>query len=59
MEKTYRELTEEERQTTYANYQALCELHSEMIPFDSFESYDKEQMFLDLNFDAVTLECLG
>ena len=59
MEKTYRELTAEEQRKTFDNYQALCEQHRELIPFASFEEYDKEQRFIDFTFDAETLECLG
>lgn len=57
--KTYRELSVEEQRKTFDDYQDLCKLHPEMIPFTSFEEYDEEQRMLDLDFDADTLECLG
>lgn len=57
--KTYRELSAQEQRKTFDNYQSLCEQHPEMIPFASFEEYDKEQRDLDFDFDADTLECLG
>lgn len=59
MTKTYRQLTEEEKIKTYEEYQALCKLHREMVPFADFAEYDAEQKWLDLDFDADTLECLG
>ena len=59
MAKTYRELSADEQRKTFDNYQSMCEQHPEMIPFASFEEYDKEQRDLDFDFDADTLECLG
>lgn len=57
--KTYRELSADEQRKTFDNYQSMCGQHPEMIPFASFEEYDREQRFLDMTFDADTLECLG
>lgn len=59
MSKTYTELSEEQRKQTYKNYQELCKQDSNIIPFESWEEYDDEQKFIDLDFDENTLECLG
>ena len=59
MIKTYRELTLGERIKTYENYQKLCEEDPDIVPFNSFDDYDEEQRFLDFDFDADSLECLG
>lgn len=59
MIKTYLELTEDEKRKTFENYQKLCEEDDSYVPFADFEDYDDEQRFLDLDFDAETLECLG
>ena len=57
--KTYTELTAEEKMITYKNFEKLCREDKNIIPYDSFEEYDKEQSFLDFDFDETTLECLG
>lgn len=59
MIKTYVELTMEERIQTFNNYQALCKEDINLIPCENFEEYDDEQIDLDFDFDAETLECLG
>lgn len=59
MIKTYNELTKYERKKTFIAFQELCDLHPEIVPYDDFVEYDKEQSLLDMNFDAETLECLG
>ena len=57
--KSYSELSREERLITFENYQQLCREDDSYTAFDSFEEYDDEQMFIDMDFDAETLECLG
>ena len=57
-EKHYGELTIGERLKTFENWQAIC-LEEDIPSYESFEEYDKEQLLLDLMFDAKTLECLG
>lgn len=59
MIKEYKELTLKEKIITYNNYQDLCNKYEEFIPFENFEEYDEEQMFLNMDFDSKTLECLG
>lgn len=54
--KTYRELTREERLITMENYHRAV---PEEDWFESFEEYDEENEFLDMEFDSDTLECLG
>ena len=57
-EKTYSELTMSERVKTFENWQAIC-LEEDIPPYENFEEYDKEQLLMDLTFDAKTLECIG
>ena len=57
-EKTYSELTVSERLITFENWQAIC-LEEDIPQYDNFAEYDKEQLLLDLTFDAKTLECIG
>ena len=59
MIKTYKELTKEERLKTFYNHQELCKTDVCVIPFEDFHDYDCEQMILNMEFDAKTLECLG
>ena len=56
----YRRLTREQKITTFENYQKLCEEDPDLMPFDSFQEYDEEQMFLDMDFDTEDhLRCCG
>lgn len=57
-EKRYSELSMSERQKTFKNWQARC-LEANIFDYCTFGEYDEEQLLLDLNFDARTLECLG
>lgn len=58
--KSYKELTREERIVAYENHLKECEMYpDELEPFESFEEFDIEQEFLDMYWDAETLECLG
>lgn len=59
MIKTYRELIKEERLKTFSNYQEVCKRDVGIIPYEDFNEYDCEQMFLNMDFDTETLECLG
>ena len=57
-DKRYSELTMSERVKTFENWQAIC-MEEDIPPYESFDEYDKEQLLLDLTFDAKTLECIG
>lgn len=59
MAKCYTDLTPAEQRQTYENYQHVCKMDENFVPFNSFEEYHKEQIFLEMAFDADTLECLG
>lgn len=55
---TYRQLTPEQQKETYANFVKICKEENYMS-FGNFEEYHDEQLALDLDFDAETLECIG
>lgn len=56
---TYRQLSAAAQEETFVNWEVICLKHGYYDPEETFESYHEEQLLLDLNFDAETLECLG
>jgi hypothetical protein len=55
---TYRELTPNQQRVTYQNFVRICKQEN-YTAFGNFEEYHDEQIALDLDFDAETLECIG
>ena len=59
MDKSYRELTLNEKIKTFNNYQELCKNDSDLIPYEDFKEYDEDNYFNNFDFDSDTLEFLG
>ena len=57
--KSYREMSLEEQKKVYELYQRDCEKDNGMEVYETFEDFDADAWWTDLDYDAETLEAIG